>query len=218
MPRPFSEGERERISGALLEAGRTHFARHGVRKANVEGLTREVGIAKGSFYLFFASKEALFFAVLLDLEQELRARLIERMQRSFGSAAELVEVLLRTQFESLETHPLLAILNNPDEAMPLLRAIPPERLRDARDDDQRFFAELITDGVAANGIACQLTPRDIDMLAALPRALYVMGLHPVLLDQALVPELRELFVTSVATAVAARGAASAPPSRKRRSG
>ena len=42
----------------------------GMRKTSVEQLTEAVGIAKGSFYKFFPSKELLFFAVLENIHAE----------------------------------------------------------------------------------------------------------------------------------------------------
>ena len=42
----------------------------GIRKTSVEQLTEAAGIAKGSFYKFFPSKELLFFAVLENIHTE----------------------------------------------------------------------------------------------------------------------------------------------------
>ena len=44
----------------------THFSRTGVRAARVGDICADVGIAKGSFYAFFASKEDLFMAIADD--------------------------------------------------------------------------------------------------------------------------------------------------------
>ena len=42
-----------------------------MKKTSVEQLTKAVGIAKGSFYKFYESKEMLFFAVLESIHSEL---------------------------------------------------------------------------------------------------------------------------------------------------
>lgn len=42
-----------------------------MKKTSVDQLTRAVGIAKGSFYKFYESKEMLFFAVLEGIHSEL---------------------------------------------------------------------------------------------------------------------------------------------------
>jgi TetR/AcrR family transcriptional regulator, cholesterol catabolism regulator len=49
---------RERI----VDAAMRHFAEHGYRGARVEDIAAEVGVAKGTVFLDFASKEGLFLA------------------------------------------------------------------------------------------------------------------------------------------------------------
>ena len=67
----FSELESEQLRKALLREARRCAVTLGMRKTSVDQLTQTVGIAKGSFYKFFASKELLFFAVLEDIHTEL---------------------------------------------------------------------------------------------------------------------------------------------------
>ncbi|MBC7169573.1 TetR/AcrR family transcriptional regulator [Candidatus Bipolaricaulota bacterium] len=96
MPRALTETEREAIRARLVEAGRELFARYGLRKTTVEELARAAGIAKGTFYLFFASKEDLYVELLL---QEL-PRLVQRLlERSFHSTADVNEALVLFQRE-----------------------------------------------------------------------------------------------------------------------
>ncbi len=71
-PRAFTVAERESIQERLLSSAAEHFARFGYRKANISEITRDVGIAKGSLYLFVASKAELFIQVVLKVEQEMR--------------------------------------------------------------------------------------------------------------------------------------------------
>lgn len=47
----------------VLKAGLLHFAEQGYAEVSIEDVCRSAGIAKGSFYRHFASKEHLFFAV-----------------------------------------------------------------------------------------------------------------------------------------------------------
>ncbi|MFC7044087.1 TetR/AcrR family transcriptional regulator [Halobacteriaceae archaeon GCM10025711] len=63
MPR-FSQEKQERIRRALLDAGCDRFERYGLQGTTIADLTDDVGIADGTFYSFFDSKEALFAAVL----------------------------------------------------------------------------------------------------------------------------------------------------------
>ena len=51
-----AEARRERI----IEAAMRHFAEHGYRGGRVEDIATEVGVAKGTVFLDFGSKEGLF--------------------------------------------------------------------------------------------------------------------------------------------------------------
>ena len=64
MSRSFSDQEKNMIRTVLLEKGRELFARHGLKKTAVGELTAAAGIAQGSFYVFFNSKEELYFEIL----------------------------------------------------------------------------------------------------------------------------------------------------------
>lgn len=52
---------------ALLQAARTEFAQRGVDGARIEDISRRAGLAKGSFYLHFRSKEDAFRELLQRL-------------------------------------------------------------------------------------------------------------------------------------------------------
>ena len=60
----------------LLDAGLALFAEQGVAATSVEDVTRRAGVAKGTFYLYFATKEAL----LLALRQRFEADLVDRIE------------------------------------------------------------------------------------------------------------------------------------------
>jgi AcrR family transcriptional regulator len=56
-PRPRSEAKRARIVDAAIR----HFAERGYSAARVEDIAAQLGIAKGSVFQHFRSKEGLFF-------------------------------------------------------------------------------------------------------------------------------------------------------------
>ena len=86
----------------LVVTAREAFARHGYAQVNVADLCREVGIAKGSFYRYFDSKEAIFLAaahstveVVGEQFDELPSRLserqaVEKLQLMLGPMAPLL--------------------------------------------------------------------------------------------------------------------------------
>jgi AcrR family transcriptional regulator len=56
-PRPRSEAKRARIVDVAIR----HFAEHGYSEARVEDIAAQLGIAKGSVFQHFKSKDGLFF-------------------------------------------------------------------------------------------------------------------------------------------------------------
>jgi AcrR family transcriptional regulator len=58
-PRPRSEAKRQKI----IDAATRHFAQKGYGAVRVEDIARELGIAKGSIFQHFKSKDGLFVAV-----------------------------------------------------------------------------------------------------------------------------------------------------------
>ena len=67
----FTDYETEQLRKALMKETRHCAVTLGMKKTSVDQLTKAVGIAKGSFYKFFESKEMLFFAVLENIHSEL---------------------------------------------------------------------------------------------------------------------------------------------------
>src|SRR6266700_567387 len=80
MPKAFTEQEKELIRTRLLEQGHKQFSAYGLRKTNIEELAEAAGISKGAFYLFYASKEALFMAVVEQVEHRFRQELFAMVE------------------------------------------------------------------------------------------------------------------------------------------
>ena len=71
MPIAFTAEERTVLTGQLLESTRRFVKEQSARKVTIKQLTDSVGISKGAFYLFYPSKEHLFYALLRQMHTEL---------------------------------------------------------------------------------------------------------------------------------------------------
>jgi AcrR family transcriptional regulator len=79
--------------GRILSAALGLFVRHGIRRTSIDDVAREAGIAKGTVYLYFDSKDALFDAVAERICSE-RVALAEGLLESPASTTEqLVGIL-----------------------------------------------------------------------------------------------------------------------------
>ncbi|MDA3887477.1 MAG: helix-turn-helix domain containing protein, partial [Allgaiera sp.] len=57
---------RDETRKRLLAAGAAHLARDGLERASVDAIALDAGYAKGTFYNYFDSKEAMFAAVIAE--------------------------------------------------------------------------------------------------------------------------------------------------------
>jgi AcrR family transcriptional regulator len=62
---------------ALLAAAETLFGRDGFHGTGVTDITREAGVAQGTFYLYFPGKEEIFRELVRDLSRRLRRTIRE---------------------------------------------------------------------------------------------------------------------------------------------
>jgi len=171
MPRPFTETEKQTIRARLFDAALEAARTVGLRRTPVEELARRAGISKGAFYGFFASKEALWMAMLSEAEAELRAAL--RAEATRGPVERRASAVLRLIFEAVDQHPMLALLADPEEQAWLMRAVPAEVMAAARADDDVFFGELLRDLKASGAVVADV---DEAVFAGLPAvALAIAG-------------------------------------------
>src|SRR5205085_6564494 len=56
----------------LLEAAAQEFGQRGFHEAAITGITQRAGVALGTFYTYFESKEALFQALVRDMSAQVR--------------------------------------------------------------------------------------------------------------------------------------------------
>src|SRR5690349_3750886 len=69
--RPPVSARGARTRDALVKAGREVFERDGFLDARITDITATAGVAAGSFYTYFKSKEDVFAAVMDDVNEEM---------------------------------------------------------------------------------------------------------------------------------------------------
>lgn len=64
----------ERTLRKILDAARQEFGERGFGDSSIVGITQRAGVALGTFYTYFDSKEAVFKAVVRDMSAQVRDR------------------------------------------------------------------------------------------------------------------------------------------------
>ena len=70
MPKIYSETERNDIKDNLKREANILMIERGIKKTTVDELVKRAGIPKGTFYLFYPSKEMLLFECIQDFHNE----------------------------------------------------------------------------------------------------------------------------------------------------
>lgn len=103
MPIAFTDEEMKRIRSKLITAGIRLSRELGLHKMSIEKLTEAVGIAKGSFYLFFGSKEDFILEMDeytgAETQKMLLAKLNGRTQMSAHEFIEFFNEYIHSEFD-----------------------------------------------------------------------------------------------------------------------
>jgi AcrR family transcriptional regulator len=128
VPRGFTPQDRDRITRALLAAGRELFTERGLRKTSLDELVAPAGIVKSTFYQFFDSKEELYLQLMLDEAGQVKDRVIDRALLSTDDTREGLRRFLHATIDVLEHHPLWRRpVTHPDEMTAVAARLDPER-------------------------------------------------------------------------------------------
>ena len=104
MARPKSDpGKRERILASAMKV----FARKGFAVARVSDVAREAGVADGTIYLYFPSKDAILIAII----EEGMGRVLEQLHKltkTTDDPKEKLRLFCRNHLETVENEPDLA--------------------------------------------------------------------------------------------------------------
>lgn len=77
----------------LLDAAAVEFGEKGFHEASVSSITRRAGVALGTFYTYFDSKDALFRALVADMSEMVRTSARSAIREGMG-ALEIERVAL----------------------------------------------------------------------------------------------------------------------------
>jgi AcrR family transcriptional regulator len=137
MPKTFSEQEKAYIQERLLTEAKKCLSQYGIRKTTVDELVRRVGIPKGTFYLFYESKERLLFDVILQFNDDMQAELLAEISalERIPDADTLTDIIFRL-YRRLDDSFLPRLLQD-GELEFFMRTLPPElaKLHAEHDDN-----------------------------------------------------------------------------------
>ena len=87
------------------------FSQKGLKDTNISEITQKAGIAVGTFYNYYPSKEKLFMDIFIDENTKLKRQCMRSLDLS-KSPLEIVKQMLALNAEGLNTNPILNEWNN----------------------------------------------------------------------------------------------------------
>jgi AcrR family transcriptional regulator len=146
MPKIYSEEEKTQITQSLKKEANILMLEKGVKKTTVDELVKRVGIPKGTFYLFYPSKEMLLFDVAQDFHEQVEQHMTQGVYKiiqdkkipmnalDFSDCVEELTDLILGAME-ITYNSCLKVLLEPESMALVLSKLPDDVLAKHREDD-----------------------------------------------------------------------------------
>ena len=132
MPQIFDKVGRDRVRIQLLETGFELIKQHGMKKTSVSEIAKKTGIATGTFYNFFPSKEEFIYQLVVYKRQSVKEAFDELTANGKADREKFRQYLCRIYLEDNDVFQYLS-----DEEINILRSRWKEEYwKNERNDEQ----------------------------------------------------------------------------------
>ncbi|MEY8393113.1 TetR/AcrR family transcriptional regulator [Lachnospiraceae bacterium 45-W7] len=171
LPKSYSEQEKEYIRKRLKEEAAKCLAQYGVRHTTVDEIVKRVNIPKGTFYLFYKSKELLLFDVIQEQQENVNRelyRVVSSIADTEFSADKLTDIVFG--FYKMTEKMLILKLLDLNEVELLVRKLPREVVEEHFRDDTDTIEKMLALFPVKKEV-------DINVISAAFHAIYFATLH-----------------------------------------
>jgi len=148
------EGNKE---AAILEAAVKVFAEQGYHRARISRIAELAGVATGSVYLYFPSKEEIILRIFNDLWAKLSADLKTTAQRTDLHPAEKLDYVIDLMFDAFTMNPSLALVFVNEQN---------HLIREGKGNVGRFFEEFqkLAEEIVRDGVRKKVFNPNVDIM------------------------------------------------------
>lgn len=139
MPKIFSKEDRRTIKNKLISLGLESLESKGYKYTSVEDIARAAGIAKGTFYSFYPSKEQFFYEIMLAIRDNNRRELQAVVRGGPGNVRDRMAEYI---YERYATRKNVYHYFSLEELKIIFRKIPDQKAY-AHMDSKAFAEELL---------------------------------------------------------------------------
>lgn len=190
MPKPLSDSERDYIKKRLIEVAEECLSQYGLKKTTVDEIVQRAKIPKGTFYLFYESKELLFFDVFIAFHDRIHADLfaeINELQDDVGP--EQVTATIFKLYKNVEDSFLFRFLMDGDLEV-LFRKLPQDALDAHAARDDLSIRELVR-------LVPGLKEEKVEVFSAALRAVFTSMMYRREIGEALFDDALKIMIHGV---------------------
>ncbi|QQK76973.1 TetR/AcrR family transcriptional regulator [Salicibibacter cibarius] len=190
MSRGFNDYEKQVITNSLIEQGKILFGKFGLQKTSIHEITKNVGIAQGTFYKFFHSKEELYFVILEMEEEKLKEQFANLDIFKDNQPKKAIKRILQQMVNTIEQNSFIRELYVGSNMENMLNKLSPELLDKHFKNDSISFLPLI-EKLKNEGFIIEEAPETI---ASVCRSLFLLTFHKKEIGEDIYTETIELFI------------------------
>lgn len=158
---------------AIFNCGKELFRSKGFKDTNVSDITKATGIAVGTFYNYYSSKEALFLEIFLEENVKLKKSMLDSIDLN-EDPLQLMKKFLAMNLKGMNSNPILREWYNKDVFGKLEQLYREQNGLDKVDFLYGSFVELVKQWQAEGKIRADL---DAEFIMALFAAIINMDTH-----------------------------------------
>ena len=190
MATAFNDNEKEFIKEKLKEVAYDCLLKYGVKKTTVDQIVQMTGIAKGSFYKFYDSKEILFFTVLEEYQKSIIDELINKFKEEEDIGVDKFTQLIYGLYQKVRQSFIMNIIKN-NEFEYLMRKLPKDLIANHHSLDDILAKNIFSHIKIKEGV-------NIDVVTASLRAIFMSMMHIEEIGEEYIEEVLKLLIKGLA--------------------
>lgn len=190
MATAFKDNEKEFIKEKLKEVAYDCLLKYGVKKTTVDQIVQMTGIAKGSFYKFYDSKEILFFTVLEEYQKSIMYELINKFKEEEYIGVDKFTQLIYGLYQKVRQSFIMNIIKN-NEFEYLMRKLPKDLIANHHSLDDILAKNIFSHIKIKEGV-------NIDVVTASLRAIFMSMMHIEEIGKEYIEEVLKLLIKGLA--------------------
>ncbi len=173
----------------ILQAAKDLFSQKGFKDTNVPEITARAGIATGTFYLYFSSKEKLFMDLFLEENTKLKREIMDEINMD-ADPLEAIQQLMYVNYKAMSSNPILKEWYNTEVFLKIEEKYREEQGLEQLDFLYDNYVEVIQKWQAEGKFRSDI---DTDMIMALFSVIINIDVHKEEIGLKFFPKIQDLL-------------------------